>query len=140
MKETEPTDEMIAANFGYACDIGSNVESINDSDEEVIGDSISKSCNAKVCRTNEPTCNIIKPVASQILTVFLNKNNKTPIHIELDSGASINFCEEQVVKKYGFNISYNKQISKLGDGKTHIESIGEINVTFYRNNLKSVLD
>ena len=42
MKETDPTDEMIAANFGYACDIGINVEMLDASDKEVIGDSISK--------------------------------------------------------------------------------------------------
>ena len=32
----------------------------------------------------------------------------------------------------------SKQISKLGDGLTTIESIGEINVKFYRNNWEVV--
>ena len=63
---------------------------------------------------------------SQILTVFKDRFNKTPFHIELDSGASITFCEEKAALQHGFKIKYNKQISKLGDGETFIKSIREI--------------
>ena len=121
-------DEQIAAQFGYVCDIK------NESDQEVIKTSSQTDAKQFFHRYKETTCSFIKPVASQILTVFTDKCNKTPLHIELDSGASINFCEEAAVLNYGFEIKYNKQISKLGDGATKIESIGEINETFYRNN------
>ena len=43
-------------------------------------------------RNNMPLCSCIKPISSQILTVFKEKNNKTPIHLELDSGSSFLFC------------------------------------------------
>ena len=60
-------------------------------------------------RNNMPLCSCIKPISSQILTVFKEKNNKTPIHLELDSGASINFCEENIVLQLSFNITYNNK-------------------------------
>ena len=127
--ELETTmDDQIAAQFGYSCDL-------NDEDNEV--NQAQCQVNDNNFHRNENTVfNFIKPVASQILTVFADKDNKQPLHIELDSGANINYCEENAVRNFGFKIKYNKQVSKLGDGKTSIESIGEINETFYRNNWK----
>ena len=58
------------------------------------------------------------------------------IHIELDGGANVSFISEEAASKCGFNIVPNLQISKLGDGKTVLESIGEINETFFRNEWK----
>ena len=99
-QEQHDSDENdIAANFGYQDVV----------EEEV---NLATNCdNHKVLhRNNMPLCSFIKPISSQILTVFKEKNNKTPIHIELDSGASINFCEENIVLKLGLNIKYNKQV------------------------------
>ena len=120
-------EEDIGANFGYSSNNG------NDDQEEVNIRSQSIS-NMHYNRNEETTCNYIKPIPSQILTVFKDLNNKFPLHIELDSGASINYCEENAVLQMGFKIYYNKQVSKLGDGVTKIESVGEINEIFYRNN------
>ena len=123
----ENSDEDIAASFGYSC-------STDNPNNEEVKCSNKGEFNKTSHRISMPSLTFIKPIASQILTVFREQNNKIPIHIELDSGASINFCEEDIVLKLGFNITYNKQISKLGDGETKIESIGEITETFYRNN------
>ena len=122
------TDEQLASQFGYTCEIA------NESDEEVNKDNNLNDSIMISHRNKESKCSFIKPVASQILTVFADKYNKIPLHIEMDSGASINFCEEAAVLNYGFKIKYSKQVSKLGDGSTKVESIGEINEIFYRNN------
>ena len=127
--ENELSDEDIGAQFGY----NSNLVQ-NESDEVTDNETIKSSINDVLHRINQPTCSYINPVPSQLLTVFTDIKNKIPIHIELDSGASLNYCEEKAVKNLGFNISYNKQVSKLGDGVTQIESVGEINEIFYRNN------
>ena len=68
--------------------------------------------------------------------MYTDEKNKCPIHIELDSGASINYCREDEAKAWGFNILYCKQKSMLGDGLSKLESVGEINVIFYRNKWK----
>ena len=122
------SEDQIAAKFGYSCKVN------DESEDEVKMNLLNSNYYHKLHRNEESTCGFMKPIASQILTVFVNKQNKIPVHIELDSGASINFCQESAVIALGFKISYNKQISKLGDGKTKIESIGEINEIFYRNN------
>jgi len=55
-------------------------------------------------RNNMPLCSCIKPISSQILTVFKEKNNKTPIHLELDSGGSFlfynSFLISHTINKY----------------------------------------
>ena len=76
----------------------------------------------------------LKPVNSQILTVYKEKENHQPIHIDLDSGATLNYCVESVVLKHGFKMLPNGQLSKLGDGITKMKAIGEIHETFYRGN------
>ena len=77
-------------------------------------------------------------VPSQILTVFQHEHNKTPIHIDLDSGATVNYCTESEALQRGFTIYPNGQMSKLGDGETKLKGIGEINETFMRNNWRSL--
>ena len=47
-------------------------------------------------------CGYIKPVPSQILTVFQDPSNKLPVHIDLDSGAAVSYCIESVARKRGF--------------------------------------
>ena len=66
----------------------------------------------------------IQPVPSQILTVFLNEDNTDPIHIDLDSGATLNYCSEQEAINRGFTMYPNSQKSKLGDGITSIIAVG----------------
>ena len=81
---------------------------------------------------NEETCGYIQPCASQILTVFTNPDNTVPFHIELDSGATISYIREYEARKHNLDILPNSQVSKLGDGLTKFEAIGEVNVYFFR--------
>ena len=76
----------------------------------------------------------IRPVSSQVLTVFQDSSTQSsPIHIDLDSGATVNYVTEAEVLKRGFKVHPNGQLSKLGDGQTKLKSIGEIHETFFRN-------
>ena len=70
---------------------------------------------------------------TQILTVYEDIQNNKPIHIELDPGATVSYISANQVKTRGFIVYPNKQISKLGDGITLLPAIGEVNLTFYRN-------
>ena len=75
----------------------------------------------------------IAPVPTQILTVFREEQNKLPVHIDLDSGATLNYAREKEVRALGFTILPNSQLSTLGDGRTRLPSVGEIDVLFFRN-------
>ena len=75
----------------------------------------------------------MKPEQTQILTLFQTPQNENPVHIELDSGASLNFTEEAEAIKKGYKIWPNSQVSKLGDGLTQIKACGEIYETLFRN-------
>ena len=128
--DDESSEEDTGVQFGYHAD---RID-INDSNEEEVNQQNALSQpNELLRRNNETIFNYIRPVPSQILTVFKDRYNKVPLHIELDSGASINFCQESAALSYGFKINYNTQVSKLGDGETIIKSIGEVNELFYRN-------
>jgi hypothetical protein len=78
-----------------------------------------------------PRCNFIQPVPSQILTVFTS--DKRPLHIELDSNATVNYIRLDVAKAMQFAITPNQQLSVLADGITKLPAVGEINEVFYRN-------
>ena len=41
-------------------------------------------------------CGFIQPTPSQILTVFLDQDNKLTFHIELDSGATFSYIREDI--------------------------------------------
>ena len=85
-------------------------------------------------RTEDMKLSYIRPVSSQVLTVFQEiPAQSSPIHIDLDSGATVNYVTEAEVLKRGFNVYPNGQLSKLGDGQTKLKSIGEIHETFFRN-------
>ena len=75
----------------------------------------------------------MKPEPTQILTIFQTPHNEDPVHIDLDSGASLNYTQEKEAIKRGFKILPNVQMSKLGDGLTCIKACGELNETFFRN-------
>jgi hypothetical protein len=77
------------------------------------------------------SCNFIQPVPSQILTAFTR--DKQPVHIELDSNATVNYITLVAAKSFGFHISPNSQLSVLADGITKLPAIGEINEIFSRN-------
>jgi len=78
-----------------------------------------------------PRCNFIKPVPSQILTVFTQ--DKRPVHIELDSNATVNYIRIDAAKSFNFHITPNTQLSILADGVTKLPAVGEIKQTFCRN-------
>ena len=73
----------------------------------------------------------IQPVAAQILSVA--NSNDWPLHIELDSMATVSYIALAEAKNCRYKIKPNNQISHLGDGLTPLKSYGEINVILYRN-------
>ena len=75
----------------------------------------------------------IAPVPTQLLTVYKEQENKTTAHIDIDSGATLNYVREKEAVELGFDILPNGQLSKLGDGRTMLPSIGEVDVLFFRN-------
>ena len=78
-----------------------------------------------------PKISHIQPVPTQTLTV--TDSNKKPVHLDIDSGATVSYAKYSTVIAHGFKIRPNSQLSKLADGKTEMASIGEINETFFRN-------
>ena len=83
---------------------------------------------------NSPGLNIIKPVPTHILT--MSDSNRRPLHMELDSAATVNYILEKTALDHNFKIRPNSQILKLGDGFTTLPACGETDVTFYRNDYK----
>ena len=122
--ESYKDEEEIAEMFGY--DESQEVDEVTTNN--------AKPSSLIITRTDPAKCSYIKPVPSQILTMFLESTNKTPIHIDLDSGATLNYVRESEVLKYKFKIHPNGQLSKLGDGVTKMKGIGEIHEIFFRNN------
>ena len=118
-------EEEIAEMFGYQEEQPQEVkETYND-------------CSSyQFSRMETAKCSYIKPVPSQILTMYQDSANKIPIHIDLDSGATVNYIKESEVIKYQFKVYPNGQLSKLGDGVTKLKGIGEIHESFFRNNWK----
>ena len=126
----ETDDNELAEMFGYG-----HIDVAPDHDPDQVMDSHQEIySNNNLPRNEEANLNFIKPVPSQILTMYLDQRNKFPIHIDLDSGATVNFITESHAKNCGFKILPNGQLSKLGDGVTKLKGIGEINQTFFRNN------
>ena len=128
----EYDDDEIAEMFGYSGNLAAET-----STEEVIDNFGNKSLQLNLYRTMTKN-SFIQPVKSQILTVFEHFNDTSPVHIDLDSGATLNYCEEGEVLRRGFKMYPNNQLSKLGDGITNIKAIGEIRVAFFRNKRKII--
>ena len=129
--EEDKDENEVAEMFGYSTSLADENNSVT---EEVKSNSHIQSRNYSP--RIESTFAYIKPVHSQILTVFQDHHNKNPLHIDLDSGADINYCLKSECDNRGFTIIPKPpQISKLGDGVSHIKTVGEINETFYRNNI-----
>ena len=128
--EAYDQEEELAEMFGYSGHLEQNYSS-----DEVVN--LNKPNNIHcLSRRNNMKLDFIQPVPSQILTVFLNKDNTNPIHIDLDSGATLNYCSEQEALNRSFVMHPNSQKSKLGDGITSIIAVGEIHETFFRNKVK----
>ena len=85
------------------------------------------------CITEQPHLSIIAPEPSQILTVYEDPSQSSPAHLNLDSGANVSFIRNDECQRRGFKIMPNAQLSVLGDGDGKLGSIGEIDVTLYRN-------
>ena len=73
---------------------------------------------------------VIKPVPSQILTIF---QQDIPIHLDLDSGCWISKVKHDFALKMKWKIHPNGQLARIADGKTVLKSKGEIHEPFYRN-------
>ena len=130
----ESEDQMLARTFGYDLELeaAENYEELL----QVKTDSYKPIAepDSDISRLNkEAKLGYIKPEPTQILTVFKHQGNKTPVFIDLDSGASLNYILESEVHKHNFTMYPNGQLSKLGDGLTKLAAIGEIDVTFFRN-------
>ena len=78
----------------------------------------------------DTSIHVIKPVPSQILSVF---QNEIPIHMDLDSGCWINSVKLSYAKKMHWKIHPNGQLARIADGKTILKSAGEVHETFKRN-------
>ena len=89
--------------------------------------------NLSVINTTNTGLNTLKPVPTQLLTVTDTAGD--PVHIELDSAATVNYMYLNEAVTRNLNIYPNSQSSKLGDGATTIKAIGEISTTFYRDDL-----
>ena len=80
--------------------------------------------------TSDNNIHVIKPVPSQILTVF---QDDLPIHLDLDSGCWISTVKLDYALKMKWKIHPNGQLAKIADGKTILKSKGEIHEVFNRN-------
>ena len=125
-EEQQKDEEERAEMYGY------NLNESENDDDQVYFKPDGRLNNFLIDRTVAARYSHIQPIPSQILTVFLDKQNKLPFHIDLDSGATISYIREDIATKYNFTISPNNQKSKLGDGLTKVKAIGEIKVTFFR--------
>ena len=130
----EEDDEDIIREYGYSLqdDPGQTsddiqVNQINMDDNINKNDNIEHNFNF----SHTPKISHIQPIPTQTLTVT-DAYNK-PIHLDIDSGATVSYAKYSTVIAHGFKISPNSQLSKLADGKTEMASIGEINETFFRN-------
>ena len=78
--------------------------------------------NTSVPNTINTGLNTLKPVPTQLLTVANITGN--PVHIKLDSAATVNFISFNKAVACYFKIYPNSQSSKLGDGATTIKAVG----------------
>ena len=129
-EDDEDGDMVLASKFGYE----DSQEEANVEDEVQVNIKLENSGSDKqISRCEEVKLCRIQPFPTQILTVFIDEACKLPIHIDMDSGASLNYIRENEAIKYQFKILPNTQMSTLGDGKTKLKACGEIDVLFSRN-------
>ena len=122
-EETEHDD--YTKEFGYDDEAAASPTQVTNNDSVLNRTHEIYRCNEKL--------SYIAPVPTQLLTVFKEENNTSPAHIDIDSGATLNYAREKEVLELGCQIFPNGQLSTLGDGRTRLPSIGEIDVSFFRN-------
>ena len=126
--ENDMEEDKYAEEFGYRSEDEASIQQVKNSiPNPLVTQNISR-CNGSL--------GYIAPVPTQLLTVFLDEENKTPVHIDIDSGATLNYAREKEVLNLGFKIYPNGQLSTLGDGRTRLPSVGEIDLIFFRNKWK----
>ena len=133
-EEPEVDEDELAEMHGYGHGLNT-YDSENDSNK-VNNNSYLNHSSINISRNEAIKLGYIEPVPTQILTVFRDIHNKIPFHIELDSGATVNFIREDEARMCNFSIVPNNQMYRLGDGVTKVKSIGEINVQFFRKSRK----
>ena len=123
-EEEDEIDDFVRE-FGY--------DDKQESADPQVGEDEIKQDKTEMYSRNEEKLTYIAPVPTQILTVFKDEQNTFPVHVDLDSGATLNYAREKEVLSLGFTIYPNGQLSTLGDGRTRLSSVGEIDVLFFRN-------
>ena len=127
-QEYDIEDDSYAEEFGYKSEDEAPIPQVKNSvPNHLLTQRISR-CNGRL--------GYIAPVPTQLLTVFLDEENKTPVHIDIDSGATLNYARQKEVLDLGLQIFPNGQLSTLGDGHTRLPSVGEIDLIFFRNKWK----
>ena len=101
-----------------------------ESESEVVQVPVTK---LSIINTNNTGLNALQPVPTQLLT--LTDAVGEPIHIELDSAATVNYISHDEAVARNFYIVPNSQMSKLGDGTTILKAIGQISTILYRDDL-----
>ena len=86
-------------------------------------DLLTANCSRILSTAMQPSCNVIHPVPSHILTVFTE--DKQVINIELDSNATVNYIKLAAAQHFKFKISPNSQLSTLPDGITKLPAVGD---------------
>ena len=127
----------IETEYGYPPIMSSNEQQVLNQSLSLNqnSDSINQNDNNSITFSNlPPGCNYIKPVPAQILTVT-DKQGKN-VHLDLDTGATVSYIKLSTAKEHNFTIRANSQLSNLADGKTKLQSAGEVDEQFYRNNFK----
>ena len=130
--ETEVDEEEITEMAGYSTH---NVKEEETSDQ-VVSKLYKHYPRHNLPRINTLRCGFVQPLPSQILTVFKQENDTRPFHIELDSGATVSYIREDEARNLDCEIYPNQQISKLGDGTTKLQAVGEISYVFFRKSCK----
>lgn len=118
-EEEEENLDMIANNYGYPDQV--KCQKHNQSHDK--GEHTYTHVSTNI--------HLIKPVPSQILTVY---QHDYPLHLDLDSGCWISTIKEDIALRMNWTIHPNGQLARIADGKTVMKSIGEIHETFNRNN------
>ena len=125
----------IESEYGYPPIMSSNDQQVQSIPLNSISDSNKSNHNNSITFSNQlPGCNFIKPVPAQTLTLT-DKQGKN-VHLDLDTGATVSYVKLSTAKEHNFTIRPNTQLSNLADGKTKLQSAGEIDEQFYRNNFK----
>ena len=95
--DSELDEDELAELYGYGKNLSDHDE--DEDDNQVL--KRSEKCSKSKLFRNSAKCSYIKPVPSQILTVF-KEQNKKPFHIDLDSGATCNYIRESEAIKHNF--------------------------------------